>query len=96
MHVGRGTNIETGASFNACAATQNTGYSNNNQHFRLILVNKSPFLHFSYVNVHLDVLFKKRAGVCFQVQIISAKPRVFTPDKTRLRVFNGFKISDID
>ena len=25
-----------------------------------------------------------------------AKPRVFTPDNTRVRVFNGFKISDID
>ena len=59
MHVGRGTNIEAGASFNAFAAAQNTVYSNNNQYFPLILVNKSPFLHFSYVNVHLDVLFKK-------------------------------------
>ena len=66
----RGTNIETGASFNACAAAQNTGYSNNNQYFRLILVTKSSFLHFSYVNVHLDVLFKKEAGVYYKVQII--------------------------
>ena len=58
------------ASFNACAAAQNTGYSNNNQYFRLILVNKSSFLYFSYVNVHLDVLFKKRTGVYYQVQKI--------------------------
>ena len=85
MHVGRrGTDTETGASFNACAAAQNTGYSNNNMYFRSILVNKSPFLRFSHVNVHLDVLFKKRAEVYYQVQKISAKPRVFTSDNTRL------------
>ena len=52
MHVGRrGTDTETGASFNACAAAQNTGYSNNNLYFRLILV---AILAFFLRNVHLD------------------------------------------
>ena len=37
--------------------------------------------------IKFEVLLKRRAGLYYQVYKLEVTPRVFTPDQTRLRVF---------